>query len=183
MKKKINIKSKIHTSKINCKNRFFSKPCTLEDARGFLNSRNNILARSGSTKPNHLISWPEHVKWWINKNITKFAIKFKEKILAYHWIKLNSDLDGQFLTSGWFLSGDTKNNIKTAFNVLKLQIFAAKKKYKNLTWIIIMKKENRFVRALNSKLGFSQPSKKTIKRALKVFDVKEDDYTIMEMHL
>ena len=46
-----------------------------------------------------------------------------------------------------------------------------------------MKKENRFVRALNSKLGFGQPNNKTVKRALKVFNIKEDDYTIMEMHL
>ncbi len=181
--KKINTKNKIHTNKINNKNKFYSKPCTLEDARGFLNSRNNIFARSGSTKPSHIISWPEHVRWWINKDIAKFAIKFKEKILAYHWIKLNSDPDGKFLTSGWFLSGNKKKNIKIAFNVLKFQIYTAKKKYKNLIWIIIMKKENRFVRALNSKLGFNQPNKKTIKRALKAFNIKEDDYTIMEMHL
>lgn len=181
--KKPATRGKISFNKKSYNNKLVSVRCTLEDTRKFLNARNHIKVRSVSTDPSHTISWPEHINWWINKDIMKFSIKYKEQVLAYHWIKLNLDSYGKFLTSGWFLLDDTKDNFKIAFSVLKFQIHAAKRKYKDLTWIIIMKKENKFVKALNAKMGFSEPTKKTIERALKVFSISKDDYIIMEMCL
>ena len=46
--------------------------CTFENSQSFLLARNSKEVREMSTNPNHIISWPEHLKWWLNSEIDKY---------------------------------------------------------------------------------------------------------------
>ena len=62
--------------------------CNIEDSQSFLLARNSKVVRQMSTDPNHIISWPEHLKWWLNSDIDKYLfigeLNFPE---AYFWVK------------------------------------------------------------------------------------------------
>ena len=88
-----------------------------------------------------IITWPEHINWWLRKDVRKFKIINGDKTLAYHWIRINKDDEGNFLTSAWFLSKYTVDNLAIANSVLKFLYNFVKKNYKNLIWIITMKKQ------------------------------------------
>ena len=77
----------------------------------FLEARNRKINLTSSTRSNHKIIWPEHINWWLQKNIYKYCMKYSRNILGFHWLKINKDLDGKFITSGWFLSNNFKNNL------------------------------------------------------------------------
>ena len=160
-----------------------SYSCTFYDMHHFLELRNQKNVRLASTYPNHIITWPEHVSWWLKTNIRKFSIEVNNKIIGYHWIKLNSDHVGEYITSGWFLEDKIANKLKTANQILKFQSDSVKKYYKDVDWIIIMRNNNVFVEKMNLDVGFKSAARLSIKRAIDIFNIKEDDYKIMEMKL
>ncbi len=164
------------------KNFVIPKECTVSDIRYFLNARNHKLARSMSSS-SRIISWPEHINWWLRNDVKKFKLISGNDTLAYHWIKINEDKQGKFLTSAWFLSKDLPNNLKIANSILKFQYKFVKKNYKNLTWIITMKKKNKFVQRLNLNFGFCKASKDTITRVHDSFSKKNDKIQVMEMKI
>ena len=164
------------------KNSLVQKECTESDIRYFLNTRNHKLARlmSGSNK---IISWPEHVNWWLRKDIRKFKLISGDDTLAYHWVKINKDKEGKFLTSAWFLSKDVPNNLKIANSILKFQYNFIKKNYKNLIWIITINKKNKFVQRLNNKFGFYEASKNSITRVNITIPNKNYKFEVMEIKI
>ena len=157
--------------------------CSFYEMRRFLSLRNQKSVRYASTNPSHIISWPEHVNWWIKDDVRRFTIKQNNKVIGFHWIKLNKDKKGKFITSGWFLEDEIKNKLKIADQVLKIQSRTVKENYKNLDWIIIMRNNNKFVKKININAGFKSPKKLSIDRAISNFAIKEVDYNIMEMCL
>ena len=161
-------------------NSLVSKECNVSDIRYFLKARNHKLTRSMSIT-SHIITWPEHVNWWLRSDIRKFKLIKRNTILAYYWTKINKDNKGKFITSAWFLSKNLPNKLQLAYEILKFQYKFVKKTYKNLTWIITMKKKNKFVQRLNNKFGFYPANKNSIIRIQDSFARIKNTIQVMEM--
>ena len=43
-------------------------------------------------------------------------MSYASKIVGYHWLRVNKDLDGKFITSGWFLTNNFKDFIAGIFH-------------------------------------------------------------------
>ena len=175
IKKKNKVKTKFKKKKFEI--------CGLLDMRPFLESRNLKQVRLFSSQPKHIISWPEHVNWWHKKNIKKYRLVISNKVVAYHWVKINSDLNGDYLTSGWFLSKEYGDNLRNSDMILNFQSKIVKNNYKNLTWIITMSKKNSFVERLNRKYGFKNATNFSIERVFKQNGYLKKNFKVMEMKL
>lgn len=134
-----------------------------------------------SSNPNHVILWPEHLEWWLNKKIKKMSLYHEGKLVSFHWSRSVKDSNGTFIITGWFPLRRNKQELKISYLTLKYQVKQVKSNYKNASWIITMSKNNRFVYSLNKNLGFNKASKMSIKRAVKYFKINEDMFDFMEM--
>ena len=159
-----------------------SKECKISDINYFLIARNHKLTRSMSST-SKIISWPEHVNWWLRNDIKKYKLVRGNVTLAYHWTKINRDKQGKFITSAWFLSKDLPNKLQIAYEILKFQYKFVKKTYKNSIWIITMKEKNKFVQRLNNKFGFFPANKKSIGRVQDSFSKIKNKIQVMEMKI
>ena len=164
-------------------NNINSKQCTSTDIKDFLKARNNIKVRQNTQKPEHIISLEEHLKWWSNSFIKKFSVAYNNKVIGYHWIKVNLDERGKFITTGWFLSDYSLDPLKLSFEILKMQIKILNKEFFGMSWVSIHNKNNKFVEKLNFKVGFNEPSDLAKARALKYLSSKNDNYRILEMFI
>lgn len=162
------------------KDLILSKECKIFDIRHFLNARNQKLVRAMSTT-SRIITWPEHINWWLRSDVKKYKLMKGDETVAYHWTKNNKDSEGKFVTSAWFLSKDTPNKLQIAYEVLRFQCKFVKKNYKNSTWIITMKEQNKFVQRLNSRFGFYPANQNSIFRVLYAFTKFKSKMSVMEM--
>ena len=162
---------------------YFSKSCLSGNARLFLNSRNNQFVRQMSSNPNHIITWPEHVEWWLKSDIYKFAFFLNETIVAFHWSKFIEDEFGDIIISGWFPVKKTSENLKIACLVLNAQVEQVKSTFKNATWIITMRKHNKFVYSINKRVGFKDASSFSVAKVKKHFLMKKNEFDVLEMKL
>lgn len=160
----------------------FSKKCKIFDIRYFLKARNQKLVRRMSTS-SRIITWPEHINWWLKSDIKKFKLIKGGYTVGYHWCKINKDNKGKFVTSAWFLSKNEPDKLQIVNEVLKLQSKLVKKIYKNSIWIISMKKNNKFVQRLNSKFGFYQATDSSISRILNEPVKNNVNMQVMEMKI
>ena len=114
----------------------------IEDSRKVLEIRNQLNNRNASASPKHIIYWPEHLKWWFNKEIFKYSYYISGKMVGMHWIRKVSDNNGSFLVSGWTTDNSLKNRLFISNKLLSHQNKTINKKFKNSVWIIIQKKTN-----------------------------------------
>ena len=156
-----------------------------------MESRNSKISRSASFNPRHIITWPEHLNWWLDKNILKYKIKKNNITLAYYWVSKKNDNFGTFVQSGWFLEknisiqNDLSSKLKISYVALKFQLLTVKKVYKEMPWIVTMRKKNIFVKFLNKNLGFKNASELSLVRAKNTYSNTEFDkiFEVMEMNL
>ena len=133
-----------------------------------------------STNPRHIISLTEHLNWWINNHISKFKILKSNNIIGYCWFKINTDIHGDYLTSGWFFNNKIDDKLKTSIYVQDKLNILAKENYKKIMWIIITKKNNKFVNFINKKNKFIIASSESMSRAKYSFKTQLNDYFVME---
>ncbi len=180
-------KKKLKNSLINKEEvpiqKFIYQSCTIKDIREFLYIRNQKQNRMVSSDPNHIISWPEHVMWWTNDKIKKYNVIRNNSNVGYFWIKMLTDRKGSFVVTGWFLNNNQKDKLMIANEICKFQYHEVKKFYKNLTWVITIKKDNDFLNRLNLKFGFKDPVELSKERALRVFSTSTSKFNIMEMKI
>ena len=162
---------------------FSSTKSNFSEMRDFLEIRNQESVRRVSTSPEYIISWPEHVRWWLNPNIQKFSFKKDEKTVGYYWIKKNFHSTGNYLTSGWFLNDTIDDKLRLAKELTECKVSKVKRYYVGFTWIIIMRKNNKIVEKLNASCGFKIASKASRKRAIEYFLIDLNDYVVMDMKL
>lgn len=170
---------------------YSSEICSYSDSRKFMESRNSKISRSASFNPHHIITWPEHLNWWLDKNILKYKIKKNNITLAYYWVSKKKDNFGTFVQSGWFLErnisiqNDLNSKLKISYVTLKFQLVTVKKVYKEMPWIVTMRKKNIFVKFLNKNLGFKSASELSLVRAKNNYSNTEFDkiFEVMEMNL
>jgi spore coat polysaccharide biosynthesis predicted glycosyltransferase SpsG len=160
-----------------------SKAAKLEDARLFLNARNQDFVRNNSSDPDHKISWPEHLNWWLERNIYRYGLWQGNKIVAFYWSKLVEDDEGRFVVSGWMPVADVENKFKIAAWVVEHQIKQVKNDFHGELWLISMQKENPVARFLNKRANFKDATPNSVARAAKAFGVSQKHFDFMEMNL
>ena len=165
------------------KNRLSSKVAKLEDARLFLNARNQDFVRNNSSDPDHKISWPEHLNWWLKSNIYRYGLWQGNRIIAFYWSKLVEDDEGRFVVSGWMPVAGVENKFKIAAWVIEHQIKQVKNDFNGELWLISMQKENTVARFLNKRGHFRDATPNSAARAAKAFGVSQKHFDFMEMNL
>tara|TARA_B100000963_G_scaffold362055_1_gene402826 strand:- start:12326 stop:13867 length:1542 start_codon:yes stop_codon:yes gene_type:complete len=153
--------------------------------RSFLQSRNNLPVRKVSSNPRHIITFSEHLNWWINDKIKKFVlVKDKNEPVAYHWVKLMKIFNGEkTIISGWFPEKKGDISLNSLKIILEHQKMYIKRNYKNAKWIININKNNSFSKRLNKSMGFKYASEKSQKIGKNIFNISLDKFDIFEMKI
>ena len=160
-----------------------SQECTIADARKFLLVRNQKQNRVVSSNPKHLITWPEHVRWWTNDKIKKYKLVINDTNVGYFWTKMLTDEKGSFIVTGWFLKNHQKDKLMISNEISKFMYQVVKKFYKNHIWVITFRKDNHFLYRLNLQFGFKDSTDLSKERALKVFRCSLSKFNVMEMKI
>ena len=126
--------------------------CTLAHSNDYLHARNSPDVRrlSGSSA---VITWSEHLKWWIREDIQQYAYYVHSVPVAYLWHK-NVDIDGQsFITAGWFPASS-----QTSFLDLSKAVISHITRVDALTpdaiWVASIHPDNKAAQMLNKRAGF-----------------------------
>ena len=177
--------NKLLSNKLSINNNLKIKSAKFEHIRLFLHSRNKLSARSMSSDPKHIITFPEHLNWWINNKIKKFVlIKQNLTPIAYHWIKVTREFTKYpIIVSGWFPDHNDRNMMKSSYAILNHQKKYVKRNYKGSKWIININKKNLFSLKLNLSIGFKKANINVSKIAQKIFDINLKDFKIFEMKI
>ena len=184
IKKYFNQKSLLLKKPQNTKDSFLIKKISFKYVRSFLTSRNSLKVRKVSSNPKHIISLPEHLKWWENPRIKKFILVKNKKIpSAYHWIKPLNVNKKKIIVSGWFLDLKEKQNLKTSFKVIKHQKELIKRHYKGYNWLININKDNNLSIRMNESIGFKKASKISFKTAYEIFQFDKKNFNVYEMKI
>ena len=157
--------------------------CVITDARNFLLIRNQKQNRVVSSDPKHLITWPEHVRWWTNGKIKKYKLVKDDLNVGYFWTKMLTDEKGSFIVTGWFLNNNQNDKLMISNQISKFMYQIVKKFYKNYTWVITFRKDNDFLNRLNLQYGFKEPTELSKKRALRVFTSSLSKFKVMELKI
>tara|TARA_B100000886_G_C20426910_1_gene494634 strand:+ start:1094 stop:2626 length:1533 start_codon:yes stop_codon:yes gene_type:complete len=176
----------------NSKNRFLEKDnkifekgvvkCTFENSQSFLLARNSKEVRGISTNPNHIISWPEHLKWWLNPEIDKYVfIEDLNHPEAYFWVKKWKIFKKGYITAGWFPSSK-KTSLTSILKILDWQIKYYSKKCSNYTWVATIKKDNKAAIAINQRFGFVDAGNETYNVLPKLFPGTDNNFKVFELN-
>ena len=157
--------------------------CVITDARNFLLIRNQKQNRVVSSDPKHLITWPEHVRWWTNGKIKKYKLVKDDLNVGYFWTKMLTDEKGSFIVTGWFLNNNQNDKLMISNQISRFMYQIVKKFYKNYTWVITFRKDNDFLNRLNLQYGFKEPTELSKKRALRVFTSSLSKFKVMELKI
>ena len=125
----------------------------LTDAVAFLAARNSPLVRKMSTNPNHVISWPEHLYWWLEVTTERFVIDSVDCAVAYFWHRSKRVGELDYLIGGWFPVSD-KPAFAAAVQLLDWQLNYCAITFPTHTWLATINKDNRAVLSLNRRYGF-----------------------------
>ena len=125
----------------------------LTDAVAFLVARNSPLARKISTDPNRIITWPEHLYWWLQATTERFVVDSAEGPIAYFWHKSKRVGLQDYLIGGWF-PADDKPAFAAAVYLLDWQLDYCANIFPEHIWLATINKDNRAVLSLNSRYGF-----------------------------
>jgi len=157
--------------------------CTISDAESFLQARNSKEVREISTDPNHIIDWPEHLKWWMNSKTDKYLfVGNSNKPEVYFWIKKWHIHKQNYLTAGWF-PANNKTPFSSVLKILDWQIKYYSEKYKGYIWVATVKNNNKAAITINKRLGFVNASSKIYKALPILFPGTNHQFTILEKEI
>lgn len=157
--------------------------CIFADMRKFLFTRNQKQNRVVSSNPKHIITWPEHVSWWINDKIKKYKIVKDNVNVGYFWTKMLTDEKGSFVVTGWFFDNNQREKLMISNQISRFMFQMVKKFYKNHTWVITFRHDNDFLYRLNLQYGFKDPSELSKERAFRVFNYSPSKFKVMELKI
>ena len=164
--------------------KFFKKgvfKCSIEDSETFLKARNSKRVRQMSTNTEHIIAWPEHLKWWLNGEIDKYLylenLNFPE---AFFWVRKWKISNKYYLTAGWFPSSEN-TSFTAILKILDWQVKYYAKRCKNFTWIATVKKSNKAAIAINRRVGFVDAGNDTYKVLPILFPGTDNEFKVFEL--
>ena len=152
----------------------------LSDCESFLTARKLPVNRKVSTDPSHLISWEEHLNWWINSpNTIRFSYEQNSQLLAYIWHKLIHIDRRLFITAGWFPASENTN----FFDLMKATSMHCQycdREYPHASWFATVRSDNRAVISLNKRLGFRPASSEMHAFVSTLYPHRDDSLLLME---
>ena len=162
------INNKITKIKITPKKRFSKIDDTFINK--YLKYRNMFINRRRSVNQS-LIQPHDHYIWWFNKsNVIEKYLYFKKKNVSIFYHQKIEISGINFWYGGW-MTCDIKPNFFEIVNFLKFQLKISLLK-KKLSWLAIIKRNNRFVYLINKKMKFKDIRNhvlvKKIKRKFKI---------------
>jgi spore coat polysaccharide biosynthesis predicted glycosyltransferase SpsG len=155
------------------------RPCDIRDACRFLNARNQPHVRALSTNPKHIISWPEHLRWWLQNDSERFVVISKGKPDTFFWHRPRAIKGRNYLIGGWFPADDQPSFV-AGIRSLDWQLSYCAKYYPDHLWIATINKNNHAVLALNRRYGFVDADRASLDDLEDLFPGTTDDFTILQ---
>ena len=155
------------------------RPCDIRDAGAFLNARNEPHVRALSTNPKHIISWPEHLRWWLQSDTERFVVNSSGKPEAFFWHRARTVKGRDFLIGGWFPAGD-QPAFAAGVRLIDWQLAHCAKYFPDHIWLATINKQNRAVIALNRRYGFVDADLDSLEALDDLFPGTTDDFTVLQ---
>jgi len=155
------------------------RPCDIRDACAFLNARNTPYVRALSTNPKHIISWPEHLSWWLQSDTERFVVNSSGKPLAFFWHSPRTINGRNYLIGGWFPASD-QPAFAAGVRLIDWQLAHCAKYFPDHTWLATINKENRAVLALNRRYGFVNADMQSLEDLNDLFPGTTDNFIVLQ---
>jgi len=155
------------------------RECDLRDAHAFLLARNAPHVQALSTVPDHIIKWPEHLRWWLVGNTERFIVDGTEQPEAFFWHRPKTVNGRDYLIGGWFPAGN-RPAFAHAIRLLDWQLDYCADRYPGHMWLATINKENRAVLALNRRYGFVDGAADSRDAVVALFPGTTDDFVILQ---
>ena len=131
---------------------------------------------------NKNIIWPDHVNWFLNKNIKKFKLVESNNTKLFFWFKAINDKFGKIIISGIITDKNT-NGLKYIGIALRKLDYFVKKNIRNATWIVFNKKKNLIFERFNKSMGFKKIRKNNLLRLKSIIDVNSKIFSVSELKI
>ena len=171
----------IDLKKISKKKEIEIRKCSLIDIRKFLELRNKPNNKQVSISNKNII-WPDHVNWFLNKNIKKFKLVESNNTKLFFWFKAINDKFGKIIISGIITDKNT-NGLKYIGIALRKLDYFVKKNIRNATWIVFNKKKNLIFERFNKSMGFKKIRKNNLLRLKSIIDVNSKIFSVSELKI
>ncbi|GGB45692.1 hypothetical protein GCM10011316_17190 [Roseibium aquae] len=156
------------------------RSCGPGDAPAWWQARTAPLVRALSTHPDHRISWPEHVNWWLSEPAGRFAILHPDgSYAAFFWHKERWIGDTPYLYGGWFPASD-RPIFAEVIRLLEWQLEHCAAHFPGHRWVATIDRGNRAVLALNRRMGFTEAGPEARAAARVLFPGTNDRFEILE---
>ena len=153
--------------------------CGLRDAENFLLARNSPLVRQVSTSGRE-IEWIEHLNWWLDSAVERFAIGRGGQAAAYFWHRPRLINNKSYLIGGWFPAHEGPL-FSAVIQLITWQLQHCSSRYPGHIWLATISATNRAVIALNRRFGFVDASPETRADAEHLFPgTIEKNFVILE---
>ncbi|MFW5829521.1 MAG: hypothetical protein ACOCXA_04600 [Planctomycetota bacterium] len=129
------------------------RPVGLLDAPHYLASR-NLPANRDRMVVQEDIRHIDHYRWWLHNERQSFLLSRHGRSVLYIWHRLVTVEGGPWLIGGWFVCGDHAGH-QDALLALQWQLSHCRGLHPGVSWIAVIHRSNRYVRALNTWLGWS----------------------------
>ncbi len=164
------------------KNKIEIKKCSLMDARKFLELRNKPNNKQVSTSNRNII-WPEHINWFLNKNIKKFKLIDSNSSKLFFWFKVIKDKFGKIIISGIITEKKNDDELKYVGIALKKLNYLVRKSVKDATWIVFNKKENIIFERFNANMGFKSIRNNNLLRLKSLININSKIFSVSELKI
>lgn len=155
------------------------RSCDLRDAHSFLIARNAPRVRALSTDPDYVISWSEHLIWWLTNTTERFVVEGEAGPEVFFWHR-SKQFDGRYyLIGGWF-PADDRPAFAAAIRLLDWQLEYCAERYPNHIWVATIHNTNRAVLELNRRYGFVEGDASTRRAAEHLFPGTTKDFTVLQ---
>jgi len=153
-------------------------PCTADDISNFLKARNLLSNRLVSTS-DRLISWSEHIRWWLLSSVSRYKLVMGTKVVAYIWYGRKCIESMNYLYGGWFPAGNSAN-LMDALEIIKWQVHEISPKYPMHKWIATFERSNSAIPILNKRMGFIEATNVSKRAAHVLFPGTSESQIVLE---
>ena len=155
------------------------RACDVRDASRFLTARNAPKVRALSTDPDHVISWPEHLRWWLTETTERFILESDTGPEAFFWHRPKVVTGQNYLIGGWFPAGSC-HAFPAILRLLEWQLDDCARRYPDHIWVATINQENRAVLALNRRYGFVDAQAQVRDAVQELFPGTNSEFVILQ---
>jgi len=123
-----------------------------EHINRYLDARNLELNLQNMTETQK-VPRLDHYLWWLKSKRKSYVLKKDGEPLLYIWHQPRTFDGTTVLVGGWFVCSELCGAVDALY-ALNKQLMLTDEDYPGLPWVAVIKKTNRYVQALNKRLGF-----------------------------